>query len=38
MTLAAFFAKTDSQPPVLHVDIVDPHRQRRADPRERKHH
>lgn len=36
--LAAFFAQTDPQASLLHIDIVDPHRERGADARERKHH
>jgi hypothetical protein len=36
--LAALFTEAHPQPPVLHVDVVDPHCERGPDPRERKHH
>jgi len=38
MTLATFLAQPHPQLPVLHVDIINPHRERGTDPRERKHH
>jgi hypothetical protein len=34
---ATFLTQTHPQAPLLHVDVVDAHCQRRADPRERKH-
>jgi len=36
--LAAFFAQTDPEPPAFRVDVLDPHRERGADARERIHH
>ena len=38
MPLAALFVQSHPQAPVLHKDVVDAHRQRRADPRERIDH
>jgi hypothetical protein len=34
--LAIFLAQPHAQAPLLHADILDPHRERRTDPRERK--
>jgi hypothetical protein len=36
--LAAFFAQTYPQAPLLDVDVLDAHRERRPHPGERKHH
>ncbi len=36
--LAAFFTQAHPQAPALHVDIVDPHRERRTHSCKRKHH
>ena len=36
--LAAFFVQMHLQPALLHIDVVNPHRERCADLRERKHH
>jgi hypothetical protein len=38
VALAAFLAQAHPQPPVLYIDVVDPHGQGGAHPRERKHH
>nr|WP_308112738.1 hypothetical protein [Paraburkholderia aspalathi] len=35
---AAFFAQVQLQPPVLHIDILDPHREHRPNAGEREHH
>lgn len=36
--LAAFFVQMHLQPVLLHIDVVDSHRERCADLRVRKHH
>ncbi|MFP3550106.1 hypothetical protein SB861_05230 [Paraburkholderia sp. SIMBA_049] len=35
--MPTFLAPPRAQAPLLHVDIVNPHRERRTDPREPKH-